>query len=221
VARSTPHGSVHGSTDEHVQETFARNGGLFVSVVGGLVVVGLVVAWLLDTDSLPLWVPAVAVLGGVLIYASTVRPRVMVEGAELVLRNMLSTVRIPLATIEEIAVQQVLAVRAGERRYVCAGAGRTLRTVMKGSRMQKARTRASSLTGEYFPEIERGIDYGDYIETRVRELMRADRARRGISSVFSPEAEELRTRIRREWAWPEIALLAAAVAFVVVAFAVR
>lgn len=224
MARRTPDGSadrVTSGVDGHVEEKFARNGGTFVAVVGGLVVVGLLVAWVLDSDGIPLWVPAVALLGGVLIYASTIRPRVMTEGGELVLRNMLSTVHIPLATIEEIVVQQVLAVRAGERRYVCAGAGRTLRTVMRGSRMQKARSEASALTGEYFPEIQRGMDYGDYIESRVRELIRADRARRGISSVFSPEADELRTRIRREWAWPEIVAFAVTIALVVVAFAVR
>ena len=221
MARSTPDGFVNRGVDEHVEEKFARNGGVFVSVAGGLVVLGLLVGWAFDTDGVPLWVPAVALLGGVLIHTSTIRPRVMVQDAELVLRNMLSTVRIPLATIEEIAVQQVLAVRAGERRYVCAGAGRTLRTVMKGSRLQKARTQASSLTGEYFPEIERGIDYGDYVETRVRELIRADRSRRGITSVFSPQAEELRAHIRRDWAWPEIAAFVVAAALVVVAFAVR
>ena len=60
-------------------------------------------------------------------------------GRELVLRNMLSTIYIPLAAIEEVAVRQVLAVRAGDKRYVCAGVGRTLRQAMKGSALQKAR----------------------------------------------------------------------------------
>jgi hypothetical protein len=197
-------------------EKFARNGGSFVAVLGGLIVLGFLVGWALNVQDVPLWVPAIAVLGGVLLWASTVRPQVRVEGPELVLRNMLSTVRVPLATIEEIAVQQVLAVRAGERRFLCAGAGRTLRAVMKGSPLQKARAELPMLTGE-MPGIERGMDYGDYIETRIRQLIREDRNRRGITSAFSPEARELHSRIRREWAWPELAALAVAVAFLVVA----
>jgi hypothetical protein len=200
-------------------EKFARNGGSVVAVLGGLVVVGFLVGWAVDVDEVPLWVPAAALLGGVVLWTSTVRPQVRVEGPELVLRNMLSTVRLPLATIEEIAVQQVLAVRAGERRFLCAGAGRSLRAVMRGSPIQKARVEAAVLTGEV-AEIERGIDYGDYVETRIRQLVRDDRSRRGISSVFSPEARELHSHIRREWAWPEIAALVAGVLFLVVAIVV-
>ncbi len=123
-------------------EKFARNGGLGMAVLGGLVVAGFVVGWALDPDSVPLWVPGAALFGGVILFTSTLRPRVLVDGDELVLRNMFSDVHVPLATIEEVAVQQVLAVRAGDRRFVCAGAGKSLRTVMKGSAMQKARTQA-------------------------------------------------------------------------------
>lgn len=201
-------------------EKFARNGGSVIAVLGALAVAGFVVGWALDPGDVPLWVPATALLGGVVLYASTVRPRVLVAGDELVLRNMFSTVFLPLATIEEIAVQQVLAVRAGERRFVCAGAGRSLRAVMRGSAVQKARTQAGGLTGEVGFELERGMDYADYIESRVRQLIRDDRSRRGITSVFSPAAEELRTRIRREWAWPEIGVLVAALVFLVVAVVV-
>ncbi len=209
--------------DEVAGEKFARNGGSFISVVGGLAVVGFLVGWLVDMDGVPLWVPAAALVGAVVLWTSTIRPRVAVEHAELVLRNMFSDVRIPLVTIEEIAVQQVLAVRAGEKRFVCAGVGRSLRQVMMGSSMQKARAEVGGLTGELgggVASMEPGINYGDYVETRVRELIKEDRARRGISSIFSPEAEELRGRIRREWAWPEIAALVATLVFLVIAIQV-
>ena len=69
----------------------------------------------------------------------------MVLGRDLVLRNMLSTIHLPLAAIEEIAVQQVMAVRVGGKRYVCAGVGRTLRQAMKGSAMQRAREQMGGL----------------------------------------------------------------------------
>jgi hypothetical protein len=197
--------------DSVVGEKFARNGGSFIAVVGGVTVVAFIVGWIVDMDGVSPALPAGALVGGVLLYASTLRPRVLVEDAELVLRNMFTTVRVPLATIEEIVVQQVLAVRAGDRRFVCAGAGRSLRAVMRGTSLEKARSQASSLTGEIGYDVTRGMDYADYVETRVRQMIRADRADKGISSVFSPEADRLRERIRREPAWPELAALGGAV----------
>ena len=209
------------STDHNgpVTEKFARNGGMAISVLGGVVVAGFVIGWLLDRDGVPLAVPAAALLGAVLIWTSTVRPRVLVEGGHLTLRNMLSTVRIPLATIEEIAVQQVLAVRAAGKRYVCAGVGRSLRQVVKGASFSHARQQAGALTGEVAGEIERGMDYGDYVETRLRELVRQDRDRRGIRA-FSPEMDELGKQVTRELAWPEIVALAVGALLLLVAILV-
>ena len=199
-------------------EKFAPNGGTVIAVIGGVVAVGFIVGWVLDMDGVPLWVPAVALLGGIVLYTSTVRPRVRVQGRELVLRNMLSTVYIPLAAIEEIAVRQVLAVRAGGKRYVCAGVGRTLRQAMKGSAVQKAREQMGGLRGEMAaaPVREPGMNYADYVEIRIQELVNEDRMRRGVKR-FSPEADELARQIRREPAWPEIVALVASAAFFVVA----
>ncbi len=198
-------------------EKFAPNGGTVISVVAGVVAAAFLVAWVVDTDEVPLWVPAVALLGAYVVYLSTVRPRVRVEKRELVLRNMLSTVRLPLAAVEEVAVQQVMAVRAGGKRYVCAGVGRTMRQAMKGSAMQKAREQAGGLRGEIAKAQvrEQGMNYADFVEIRVQELINEDRMRRGIAR-FSPEADELATQVRRTWAKPEIAVLVAAVAFFVV-----
>ncbi len=168
-------------------------------------------------DEVPLWVPAVALFGAVVVYLSTVRPRVRVEGRELVLRNMLSTIHLPLAAIEEVAVQQVMAVRAGGKRYVCAGVGRSLRQAMKGSAVQKAREQAGGLRGEIAKAQVRepGMNYADFVEIRVQELVNEDRMRRGIKR-FSPEADELAKQVRREWAWPELAALGATLAFFVI-----
>jgi hypothetical protein len=68
-------------------------------------------------------------------------------------------------------------------------------------------------------DVEVGMDYGDYIETRVRQLAKEDRERRGISSVSSPEAQRLMGEIRRQWAWPELAAVAAAALLLVVGLA--
>jgi hypothetical protein len=205
--------------DDVVEERFARNGGVAIAVLGGIVVLGFLIGWALDPDEVPLWVPAAALLGGALIWTSTIRPRVLVHGTDLVLRNMVGTTRIPLAAIDEIAVRQVMAVRAGDKRYVCAGAGRSLRQAMRASPSQRARQEAGALTGEVAVDMEQGIQYADFIENRVRELIRNDRNRLGISA-YSPESAELATQVRREWAWPEIAALAATAAFLVVAILV-
>ena len=172
-------------------------------------------------DEVPLWVPAVALFGGVVLYTSTVRPRVLVQGGDLVLRNMLSTVHSRWPSIEELAVRQVLAVRAGGKRYVCAGVGRTLRQAMKGSAVQRAREQVGGLRGEIAKADVRepGMNYPDFVELRIQELVNEDRMRRGIKR-FSPEADELAEQVRREPAWPEIGLLVATAVFVVVAFLV-
>lgn len=200
-------------------EKFAPNGGTVVAVVGGLVVAAFVVGWAIDIHRVALYVPAAALLGGVVLYASTVRPRVQVHGHDLVLRNMFSTTWLPLASIDELAVQQLLAVRAGGKRYVCAGVGRSMRQAMKGSPMLKAREQVGGLRGELAKVREPGIDYADFVEIRLQELVNEDRARRGIAR-FSPEAEELAKQIRREPAWPEIAALAATLVFLLVALVV-
>ena len=157
----------HGDT---TVEKFAPNGGTAMAVVGGVVVLAFVVFWVIDMDSVPLWVPAVALFGGMVLYTSSVRPRVIVKGRDLVFRNMLSTTYLPLASIEEMAVRQVMAVRAGGKRYVCSGAGRPLRQAMKGSAMQRAREQMGGLHGEMAKAAVRepGMSYADFIEIRVR-----------------------------------------------------
>ena len=63
-------------------------------------------------------------------YAALLRPAVRVEKGTLVLRNMLDTNVVPLAAVEEVAVRQVLAVRAEEKRYVSPAIGHSfMRTI--------------------------------------------------------------------------------------------
>jgi hypothetical protein len=166
-------------------EKFAPNGGVFMAGVGGLVAVAMIVAWATGPERETLWVPCLAIVIALLVWTSTLRPRVLVQGSSLVLRNMLSTVRIPLAAVEEIVVRQVLAVRAGEKRYVCAGVGRSLRQAMKGSAAMRAREHAGGLTGEFAAadaaDVGPGVIYADYVELRIRDLAKKDRERRGLT----------------------------------------
>ena len=204
-------------------EKFAPNGGRVVTGLGAVVVVAMILAWATDPTRGTFWVPCLALVIALLLWTSTLRPRVMVEGWSLVLRNMLSTVRIPLAAVDEVAVRQVMAVRAGDKRYVCAGVGRSLRQALKGSAAMRARQQAGGLTGEFAsdpePELKPGMIYADYVELRIRELAKKDQARRGVTR-YSPEAEALAAQVRREPAWPEIVALGASVALFVVAIVV-
>jgi hypothetical protein len=204
-------------------EKFAPNGGRVVAGIGVVVVVAMIVAWATDPTRGTFWVPCLALVIALLLWTSTMRPRVLVEGWSLVLRNMLSTVRIPLAAVDEIAVRQVMAVRAGDKRYVCAGVGRSLRQALRGSAAMRARQHAGGLTGEFAkdpePELKPGMIYADYVELRIRELVKKDQARRGVAR-YSPEAEALAAQVRREPAWPEIIGLAAGVVLFVVAIVV-
>jgi hypothetical protein len=200
---------------EPAVEKFAPNGGTVMAVVAGLVALAFVLAWIVDIHRVALWVPALAVLGAVIVWMSTVRPRVWVKDHELVLRNMLSTWYLPLASIDEVAVRQVMAVRAGGQRYVCAGVGRSLRSALKGSSAERARQQLGGLRGELANVPEPGMNYADFVEIRVQELINEDRMRRGVKK-WSPEADELAKQARREPAWPEIVALVAALLFVVV-----
>jgi hypothetical protein len=184
-------------------EKFAQNGGQVVAVLGALVVLAMLVGWVVDPDQVALWVVPLALVIAMVIWTSTLRPRVLVQGSSLVLRNMVTTVRIPLAAIEEIAVRQVMAVRAGGKRYVCAGVGRTLRQAMKGSAVDRAREQMGGLRGPVATVREPGMVYADYIELRLRELINEDRARRDLKAA-SPELDTLAEQIRREVAWPEV-----------------
>jgi hypothetical protein len=196
-------------------EKFAPNGGTLMAVLAGLVALAFVAAWAIDIHRVALWVPALAVLGAVVVWISTLRPRVRVQNHELVFQNMLTTTYLPLASIEEVAVRQVMAVRAGGKRYVCAGVGRSLRQAMKGSAVERAREQMGGLRGELAKVREPGMHYADFVELRVQELINEDRMRRGVKK-FSPEADALGEQVRREPAWPTIAALVAAVLFVVV-----
>lgn len=205
--------------DSQVEEKFAPNGGQVTGVLGLLVVAAFVGVWISDRDSVPLWVPAVALLVAVLIWSTMLRPRVWVEPGTLVLRNMLDTTRIPLAAVEEVAVRQVMAVRVGETRHVSAGVGRSLRQAMKGSAAHRVRAQLPGLQGlaaEGAAAVEPGMVYGDYVELRLRDLATQDRTRRGVR-LGSAELDSLAGEVVRVRAWPVIVALAATSLFTVLA----
>jgi hypothetical protein len=142
---------------------------------------------------------AACALLALLLWAAMLRPRVSIVGDDLELRNMLETVRIPLAAVEELAVRQLLAVRAGDRRYVSPALGksrRALRRPVGGGAARAGRTPTS-------PDRVLDVDYADFVENRIRQRMEDARAARGIRPG-SQEQVALASEVRRSPAWPEV-----------------
>ena len=191
---------------EEPVERFRPTSGRVMGVLALILVAAVVVIGVLDRDhGFPMPVVAGAIVFGVLVWSAMLRPRVWATENDLVLRNMLDTVSIPLAAIETVAVRQVLAVSAGEERYVSPAIGDTWRQTIKSNR-----------GGERKPATE---SYPVFVEERISKLAEDARARRGITR-FSDEQVALAADVRRQPAWLEISLLAVAtVGFVVSLFA--
>ena len=159
----------------------------------------------------PLPVVTAAVLVGVLAWAAMVRPALWVRDREvLVLRNMLETVEVRLAAVEEMALRQVLVLRAADRRWVSTVVGRTWRRSLTAGRK-----RGRSGGGETSPGT---VVYADFVEERLRHLVDEARDRAGVRPG-SPEQLALPDAVRQERAWLPIGLIAmAAVLFLVSLF---
>lgn len=183
-------------------ERFRPTSGRVTGTGALLLVAAVVVVGVADReDGLPAWVVLGALLLGVLVWASMLRPAVRVTTEDLVLRNMLDTVTVPLGAIEAVAVRQVLAVRAGDRRFVSPAIGRSWRQAVRtgsGPSSQPAATPTATATS--------AMSYPDYVEDRIRRLASDDRTRRGIRAM-SEEQLALAREVRRRPAWPEIAML--------------
>ncbi len=181
--------------DDEVVERFRPTSGSLLGYFGLLMAAGAVAVTVVGRDDgVPATVGWVALLVATLVWAAMLRPRVWVTRSHLVLRNMLDTVSIPLAAVEQIVVRQVLAVRAGEKRYVSPAVGKSLRqTVWSGRPPAGNRPAVPS--------------YPDFVEERLHHFAEEARARAGIR-LMSDEQLALAAGVRRDRAWPEIVVLA-------------
>lgn len=180
-------------------------GGRTFGWIGLVVSAGLVVVWVVQLatgDALPLPVLAGAVLAGVLFWAAIIRPAVSASPDTLVLRNMLETVHIPLASVEDHALRQVLAVRAGDKKYVASGLGRSLKASALGPKQPKGGGPAHE------------VDAADFIEARISDLAGNARDRAGIQR-YSDEQLALGRTVTRTPAWPVVAALGGSVVLLV------
>ncbi|GAB3256786.1 hypothetical protein [Nocardioides dilutus] len=203
-------------------EHFAPTGGRIVGVLGLLIAAGVAGLWVGDRDGVPAPVAAGALVGGVLAWASLLRPRVSVSRDTLHLRNMLETIHVPLAAIDQLVVRQVLAVRVGEKRFVSPAVGRKLRKAMRGKRpdhvfLPRLPDRLDDAVGPAAaPERPpTTVDYADHVEERLRERIADARTRHGVRA-YSDEAAALARDVRRQPSWPEIVALVLSTALLVV-----
>ena len=189
---------------ERFEATSGRVTGWMTVVLSAvLVVAGLVY---LD-DGFPAWVVAAGLLAGVLAWAAMLRPALWATEEHLVMRNLAETVHIRLVAVEELAVRQVLAVRAGDRRYVSTVVGRSWRKAIT--------SRRAAGVGEEGPR--EGMPYADWAEHRLHELV--DRARKDAGvRAGSKEQLALPDAVRREPAVLPLALIAAAAVVLLVSF---
>lgn len=174
----------------------------WLAVVGSAVVALVGLAYL--DDGFPPWVVGLALMVGVLAWAAMLRPALWATDEHLVMRNLVETVHIRLAAVEEMAVRQVLAVRAGDRRWVSTVVGRSWR---------KAVTARPSASGE----AREGMAYPDFVETRLYDLVDQARAAEGVRPG-SEEQLALPDAVRRTPDRLPIALIAAAALVLVVSF---
>lgn len=194
-------------------ESFAPTSGRVVGIIGIAIATFVLVVAIADREAgLPLWLIGGAVLAIVLIWAATLRPRVSLVGDHLVLRNMLETIEVPLAAIEEMAVRQVLAVRVGDKRFVSPALGKSRRDLAARPPMMSGVRRK--------PTVDKGtVDYADFVEERIRRRMEDTRAAQGIRPA-SAEQLALAADVRRTPAKVEIVMLATSTIVVVVGFLV-
>ena len=193
---------------EHFQATSGRvTGWMTVVLAAVLVVAGIAYA----DEGFPLWVTAAGLLVGVLAWAVMLRPALWATHEHLVMRNLAETVHIRLAAVEEMAVRQVLAIRAADRRFVSTVVGRTWRKTLQ------SRHRPGGVdTGSALAPTE-GMHYADFVENRLFDLVEKARDRAGIRAG-SQEQLALPDAVRREPAWLPIGLIASATVLLVVSF---
>ena len=131
----------------------------------GLSLAAVVIAYvaLADHSLLGLRVGLGAAFGGVLVWATQLRPRVTAYPDALLMRGTISDLTIPYVLVDEVTMGQTLNVWAKGRRYVCVGIGRSLGYDV---RQQFRGQRSGGLLGE-----NRVAGFGaDYTPTRRTEL---------------------------------------------------
>ncbi len=191
-------------------ERFPPTSGRVLGTLG--LVIGLVLAVAVVTEGGSWTVAALGLLFAAVSWVALLRPRVAIEDDVLVMRNMVDTVRIPLAAVEEVVVRHVLAVRAGEKRYTSPAVGRPRRQLRKDDLLGTSNGSAGGDGSGAAVADQTLADqaFALFVEQRIRERARTTRERQGIT----PDQAD---PVVRALAVPEIALLVLSVGALLVA----
>ena len=149
------------------------------------------------------WLVLSMLLVAVASYVAQIRPAVVLGETHLTLRNMLQTVHIPWPAVGEVLVQQITTVEAGDHVYDCPAVGRSPRQIK----------RDTALPLDHHPTED---SFGRFVESQILHRARDARAKEGIEEG-SAEQAAVADDVRVVRAWPEIALLVATIAALVVA----
>ena len=125
-------------------------------------------------------------LAAVLVWAAMLRPQLRLSGDRLYIRDMLTSVSFSLAAVEGVETRQVVVVRAGDRKFISAAVSKSLYAVLKDNRGVVRDPKA----------------YPNFVEDRIWSRAEDERAKLGVQRGDVP------LDLRREPAWPELALLA-------------
>ena len=193
-------------------ETFRSSGSVVMGSIGAVGALVLAVLSAVHPNAgAPDWIAAALFLFAVLVYVAQVRPAVVLDESNLVLRNMLGSVHVPWAAIKDAQVRQFLRVEVGRRTYECAAVGRTRRQILKDSRQPDGASRSELSYGQLPDTAGRGeYSYGRFIETKIRNRAKEAMTKRGIEHR-SEEQGALADGVVILRAWPEIVLLGTAV----------
>jgi hypothetical protein len=156
-----------------------------------------------------------AAIFGLLVWCFMLRPRLVIGSAELELRNPFLSWHVPLATVRRVAVRAVTRVWTDERRFDGVAVGRPVRSLTRG---RPARLDPIGPTGLGATRLSQPVEAtrphkgeldadmtADFVVEQI--LSAADRARERSAPAGTPT---------RTWAWPELAVLLALVAGLVV-----
>jgi hypothetical protein len=189
-----------------VVQKFHPNTGVFTGYVGmgvAVIVLGTLVFQARDSEGLQYGLGVLLAAGAV--WVAILRPRAYATSKTLVLRNMLSDIHIPLASVETVMMRQTLNVWAGGKRYVCLGIGKTRRELTGRQR------RGTGIPFARTPDLGDGpstantkINYEDFVVDRILDL-----------SKEAKQTDPNPGQVARVIAWPEvIGLVSLAGAFV-------
>lgn len=209
MSRAISEGPATGDGGAPGVERFHATSGRVIGWLTVVIAAGIAIAGVSNLrDGFSPAVVAGAVLVGALAWASMLRPALWVRDADvLVMRNMFETVELRLAAVEELALRQFLAVRAADRRWVSPVVGRSWRR-------STGRRGSSSGGGGTVADMA----YPDFVEDRLRALVDDARTAAGVRPG-SAEQLALPDAVRRQPAWPAIAVVLVSLLALVVALA--